>query len=83
MRDIFILRTLLSFAIIFTLNLSSEEQSDADSFFGREAPVYPAPDHLIGWIDSRQIFTLNGEWLSLIHIPSPRDATLSRMPSSA
>ena len=66
MRDIFILRTLLSFAIIFTLNLSSEEQSDADSFFGREAPVYPAPDHLIGWIDSRQIFTLNGEWSYIV-----------------
>ena len=43
-----------------------EDQSDADSFFEREAPVYPTPDNLIGWIDSRQILTLNGEWSYIV-----------------
>jgi len=59
-------RTLLSFLIFFTFNLQSEDQSDADSFFEREAPVYPTPDNLIGWIDSRQILTLNGEWSYIV-----------------
>ena len=48
MSDRFILRTYCSCLIIFALNLSSEEQSDADSFFGRETPSYPSPDHLFG-----------------------------------
>ena len=59
-------RTLLSFLIFFAFNLQSEDQSDADSFFEREAPVYPTPDNLIGWIDSRQILTLNGEWSYIV-----------------
>ena len=59
-------RAIFGYLIIFTLNLYSEDQSDADSFFKREAPVYPAPDHLIGWIDSRQILTLNGEWSYIV-----------------
>ncbi|MDC1110488.1 glycoside hydrolase family 2 TIM barrel-domain containing protein [Gammaproteobacteria bacterium] len=59
-------RTLLSFLIFFTFNLQSEDQSDANSFFEREAPVYPTPDNLIGWIDSRQTLTLNGEWSYII-----------------
>jgi len=58
--------TLLSFLIFFAFNLQSEDQSDADSFFEREAPVYPTPDNLIGWIDSRQILTLNGEWSYIV-----------------
>jgi beta-glucuronidase len=66
MSDRFILRTYFSCLIIFALNLYSEEQSDADSFFGREAPAYPPPDHLIGWIDSRQILSLNGEWSYIV-----------------
>ena len=66
MRDIIILRTFFSFLLIFAFNLHSEDQSDADGFFGREAPVYPSPDHLIGWIDSRQILTLNGEWSYIV-----------------
>jgi beta-glucuronidase len=59
-------RTLLSFLIFFAFNLQSEDQSDADSFFEREVPVYPTPDNLIGWIDSRQIITLNGEWSYIV-----------------
>ena len=59
-------RTLFSFLIFFAFNLQSEDQSDADSFFEREAPVYPTPDNLIGWIDSRQILTLNGEWSYIV-----------------
>ena len=59
-------RTLLSFLIFFAFNIQSEDQSDADSFFEREAPVYPTPDNLIGWIDSRQILTLNGEWSYIV-----------------
>ena len=56
----FISLTFLSFSLF------SEDQSDADSFFGGEQPVYPSPDHLIGWIDSRQITTLNGEWSYIV-----------------
>ena len=59
-------RTVLSFLIFFAFNLQSEDQSDADSFFEREAPVYPTPDNLMGWIDSRQILTLNGEWSYIV-----------------
>ena len=59
-------RTVLSFLIFFAFNLESEDQSDTDSFFEREAPVYPTPDNLIGWIDSRQIITLNGEWSYIV-----------------
>ena len=58
--------TLLSFLIFFAFNIQSEDQSDADSFFEREAPVYPTPDNLMGWIDSRQILTLNGEWSYIV-----------------
>ena len=66
MVNITISRTFFSFLLIFAFNLHSEDQSDADSFFGREAPVYPSSDHLIGWIDSRQILTLNGEWSYIV-----------------
>ena len=66
MVNITILRTFFSFLLIFAFNLHSEDQSDADSFFGREAPVYPSSDHLIGWIDSRQIQSLNGEWSYIV-----------------
>ena len=53
------LRVFSSFLLISSFNLHSEERSDADSFFGREAPNYPSPDNLIGWIDSREILDLN------------------------
>ncbi len=66
MGNIIISRTFFSFLLIFAFYLHSEDQSDADSFFGREAPVYPSPDHLIGWIDSRQIQSLNGEWSYIV-----------------
>ena len=66
MSHIIIFRTFFSFLLIFAFNLHSENQSDADSFFEREAPVYPSPDNLIGWIDSRQILTLNGEWSYIV-----------------
>ena len=54
------------FLAVFTISLYSEDKSDADSFFEREAPNYPSPDNLIGWIDSRQITTLNGEWSYIV-----------------
>tara|TARA_Y100000766_G_scaffold284760_1_gene304495 strand:+ start:1081 stop:3105 length:2025 start_codon:yes stop_codon:yes gene_type:complete len=66
LSHIIIFRTFFSFLLIFAFNLHSENQSDADSFFEREAPVYPSPDNLIGWIDSRQILTLNGEWSYIV-----------------
>ena len=66
MGSIIISRTFFSFLLIFAFYLYSEDQSDADSFFGREAPVYPSSDHLIGWIDSRQIQSLNGEWSYIV-----------------
>ena len=66
MVNIIISRTFFSFLLIFAFYLHSEDQSDADSFFGREAPVYPSSDHLIGWIDSRQTQSLNGEWSYIV-----------------
>ena len=66
MGSIIISRTFFSFLLILAFYLHSEDQSDADSFFGREAPVYPSSDHLIGWIDSRQIQSLNGEWSYIV-----------------
>ena len=59
-------KTFFSFLLFFSISLFSEEQSDADSFFGRDAPFYSAPDNLIGWIDSRTITNLNGEWSYII-----------------
>ncbi|MDA8841040.1 hypothetical protein N9N89_04600 [Gammaproteobacteria bacterium] len=46
--------------------MQSQDQSDGDSFFKRQAPSYPTPDDLIGWIDSRQIINLNGEWSYIV-----------------
>ena len=66
MGNIIIPRTFFSFLLIFNFNLHSKDQSDTDSFFGREAPEYPSPDNLIAWIDSRQILTLNGEWSYIV-----------------
>ena len=59
-------RISLSFLIFFALDLQPEDKSDANSLFERESPVYPTPDNLIGWIDSRQILTLNGEWSYIV-----------------
>jgi len=61
-----ITKSLLFFTVFWTVNLSSEELSDAESFFSREAPVYPLADDLLGWIDSRNITSLNGEWTYII-----------------
>ena len=61
-----ITKTLLFFIVFWNLNISSEELSDAESFFSREAPAYPTADKLLGWIDSRNITSLNGEWTYII-----------------
>ena len=61
-----ITKTLLFFIVFWNLNISSEELSDAESFFSREAPTYPIADNLLGWIDSRNITSLNGEWTYII-----------------
>ena len=66
MREIIFSRTLFFFVTVFTISLYAEEQSDVDSFFEREAPNYPSPDSLIGWIDSRRITSLNGEWSYIV-----------------
>ena len=66
MREIIFSRILFFFLTVFTISLYAEEQSDADSFFEREAPNYPSPDNLIGWIDSRRITSLNGEWSYIV-----------------
>ena len=66
MREIIFSRTLFFFLTVFIISLYAEEQSDAYSFFEREAPNYPAPDNLIGWIDSRRITSLNGEWSYIV-----------------
>ena len=62
----YIPKTFLSFFFFFSITLLSQDQTDADSFFGRAAPIYPTPDELIGWVDSRTIITLNGEWSYII-----------------
>ncbi|MDC1013299.1 glycoside hydrolase family 2 TIM barrel-domain containing protein [Gammaproteobacteria bacterium] len=59
-------KTLLSLLICCAFDLQSQDLSDADSFFQRQAPSYPTPDDLIGWIDSRQIINLNGEWSYIV-----------------
>ena len=66
MREIIFSRILFFFLTVFTISLYAEEQSDVDSFFEREAPNYPSPDNLIGWIDSRRITSLNGEWSYIV-----------------
>ena len=66
MREIIFSRILFFFVTVFTISLYAEEQSDVDSFFEREAPNYPSPDNLIGWIDSRRITSLNGEWSYIV-----------------
>ena len=66
MREIIFSRILFFFVTVFTISLYAEEKSDADSFFEREAPNYPSPDNLIGWIDSREITSLNGEWSYIV-----------------
>ena len=66
MREIIFSRIFFFFLTVFTISLYAEEKSDADSFFERDAPNYPSPDNLIGWIDSRQIISLNGEWSYIV-----------------
>ena len=66
MREIIFSRIFFFFLTVFTISLYADENSDADSFFEREAPNYPSPDNLIGWIDSRQITSLNGEWSYIV-----------------
>ena len=66
MREIIFSRIFFFFLTVFTISLYAEEKSDADSFFEREAPNYPSPDNLIGWIDSREITSLNGEWSYIV-----------------
>jgi beta-glucuronidase len=65
-REIIFSRILFFFLTVFIISLYAEEQSDAYSFFEREAPNYPAPDNLIGWIDARRITSLNGEWSYIV-----------------
>lgn len=46
--------------------IEANEPSDADDFFARKPSLYNAPDQLIGWIDSRQLTSLNGQWSYIV-----------------
>ena len=55
--------TLLS--LIFCCAVSADEQS-AEDFFNQPKPEYAQPNNLLGWIDGRNIESLNGEWKYIV-----------------
>ena len=57
---------LAPYVFSISLSLDAEESSDADDFFQRSSPTYNTPDDLIGWIDSRSLTSLNGEWSYIV-----------------
>ena len=56
----------LSFFLISSLSLLAEDETDVNSFFGRPSQAYNPADELLGWIDSRAITSLNGEWSYIV-----------------
>ena len=44
----------------------AEDETDVNSFFGRPSQAYNPADELLGWIDSRAITSLNGEWSYIV-----------------
>ena len=61
---------MLKFFCSLLLSLScflfAEDEKDTNSFFGRPPPTYNSADQLLGWIDSRAITSLNGEWSYIV-----------------
>ena len=52
--------------LFLSLFLFAEDEKDTNSFFGRPPPAYNSADQLLGWIDSRAITSLNGEWSYIV-----------------
>ena len=53
-------------SLIFCCAVSTNEQS-AEDFFNQPKPDYAQPNNLLGWIDGRNIESLNGEWKYIVH----------------
>ncbi len=51
---------------VLTGLINAENSSDTDNFFNRNQPTYQTADPLLGWIDSRQLTSLNGTWRYLV-----------------
>jgi beta-glucuronidase len=61
-----VIKFFLSFFLISSLSLLAEDETDVNSFFGRPSQAYNPADELLGWIDSREIISLNGEWSYIV-----------------
>jgi beta-glucuronidase len=61
-----VIKFFLSFFLISSLSLLAEDETDVNSFFGRPSQAYNPADELLGWIDSRAITSLNGEWSYIV-----------------
>jgi len=51
---------------VFVFALNAQDSSDASDFFDRPPQTYNTPDKLLGWIDSRNLTSLNGEWSYIV-----------------
>ena len=56
------------FFIFFSLSFCSlvSANEDAETFFNQPKPIYAKPNDLLGWIDGRNIESLNGEWRYIV-----------------
>ena len=60
------IKVFFTLSLIFSFDSFAEDETDTNSFFGRTPPIYSSPDQLLGWIDSRAITSLNGEWSYIV-----------------
>ena len=60
------IKVFFTLSLIFSFDSFAEDETDTNSFFGRTPPIYSSPDQLLGWIDSRAITLLNGEWSYIV-----------------
>ena len=51
---------------VFIFALNAQDSLDASDFFDRPPQTYNTPDKLLGWIDSRNLTSLNGEWSYIV-----------------
>ncbi|MDB9737651.1 beta-glucuronidase [Gammaproteobacteria bacterium] len=51
---------------VFVFALNAQDSLDASDFFDRPPLTYNTPDKLLGWIDSRNLTSLNGEWSYIV-----------------
>ena len=51
---------------VFVFALNAQDSLDASDFFDRPPQTYNTPDKLLGWIDSRNLTSLNGEWSYIV-----------------